>query len=98
LHVARKTACDFLLLRQKASHGNLSEDAQRLKALGAGRLTFDGGSHRHGEQTSSPYLQRVFTRFDEMDMLQFEALATQLYGPMLLTSNLSSTADVEEDA
>jgi exodeoxyribonuclease V gamma subunit len=66
--------------------------------LGAGRLTFDGGSHRHGEQTSSPYLQRVFTRFDEMDMLQFEALATQLYGPMLLTSNLSSTADVEEDA
>ena len=98
LHVARKTACDFLLQRQKVSHGSLSEDAQRLKALDAGRLTFDGGSHRHGEQTSSPYLQRVFTRFDEMDMQQFEALATQLYGPMLLTSNLSSTADVEEDA
>jgi len=97
LHIARKTAFEFLLQRQKQADGSLSEVAQRLKALGVARLTFEGARYRHGEQTSSPYLQRVFSHFDDMDLLQFEALATQLYGPMLHNSNLSSTADVEDD-
>jgi hypothetical protein len=33
-----------------------------------------------------------------MDMQQFDALAMQIYGPMLNTSNLSVSAEVEDEA
>ena len=97
LHVARKSACDLWLQQQKTATGKLSEEAQRLKALGAARLIFDGGHRRRGEHSTSPYLQRAFSRFDDMDLHLFEALADQLYGPMLQTSDLQTKQDAEDD-
>jgi hypothetical protein len=66
--------------------------------LSAARTTLEGNRFRHGELTDSPYLQRVFSRFEDMDMQQFDALAMQIYGPMLNTSNLSASAEVEDEA
>jgi hypothetical protein len=43
-------------------------------------------------------LQRVFSRFEDMDMQQFDALAMQIYGSMLNTSDLSAPAEVEDEA
>jgi exodeoxyribonuclease V gamma subunit len=98
LPVARKTACTYVLQRQKETHSDLPEEAQRRKALSAARTTLEGNRFRHGELTDSPYLQRVFSRFEDMDMQQFDALAMQIYGPMLNTSNLSVSAEVEDEA
>jgi len=98
LPVARKTACTYVLQRQKETHSDLPEEAQRRKALSAARTTLEGNRFRHGELTDSPYLQRVFSRFEDMDMQQFDALAMQIYGPMLNTSNLSASAEVEDEA
>jgi hypothetical protein len=51
--------------------------------LGEARKAFQGMRNSPGECQISPYVQRAFTGFDDMDMPTFIALAERVYAPML---------------
>ena len=73
-----KTACAFVLAnsRQKKSDKPSSAIAEAKKV-------FHGSRFYTGECQTSTYVQRVFSRFEDMDLDLFGSLAERVYGPML---------------
>jgi exodeoxyribonuclease V gamma subunit len=91
LPVAAKTACAFVM----GVYGG-SKDA-----MGKAQAAFEGGFGKSGEYTGSPALQRVFTRFEEMEA-GLNHWATRLYEPMLKAAKVihlnADSADNAEEA
>ena len=70
----------------------------KQRALGEARKAFQGMRHSPGECQSSPYVQRAFTGFDDMDMPTFIALAERVYAPMLRVCTDALTQQEEAGA
>jgi len=77
-----KTACAYLTQREHAAQSKTPQ-FQEQRGLSAARTVFAGRRGVPGECQSSPYLQRMFPDFDDMEIDRFTVLAEQLYGPMM---------------
>ena len=81
LPLALKTACAYLSARAQAAQSKAPQ-FQHERGLQAARSVFSGQRDVKGECQTSPYVQRVFPAFEDMDADRFVQLAQQLYGPM----------------
>jgi len=82
---------------QRAAAGAQARFAQQ-RALGEARKAFQGMRNSPGEYQTSPYVQRAFTGFDDMDMATFTALAERVYAPMLRVCAKDLTQQEEAEA
>jgi exonuclease V gamma subunit len=92
-----KTACAYVMELQRAAAGAQARFAQQ-RALGEARKAFQGMRNSPGEYQTSPYVQRAFTGFDDMDMATFTALAERVYAPMLRVCAKDLTQQEEAEA
>jgi exodeoxyribonuclease V gamma subunit len=81
LPLAIKSAGEFLIALDKSSKTSAPE-LQIQQALVQARQAFQGNRFVPGECQSSPYVHRVYPRFDHMDPAIFSALAVRVYGPL----------------
>ena len=77
-----KTACAYVTEHERAAVSAQARFADQ-RALAEARKAFNGVRNSPGECQTSPYVQRAFNGFDDMDIKAFTALARQLYGPVL---------------
>ena len=92
-----KTACAYVMEQQRAAAGAQARFAQQ-RALGEARKAFQGMRNSPGECQTSPYVQRAFTGFDDMDMPTFTALAERVYAPMLRVCTDALTQQEQAEA
>ena len=92
-----KTACAFVMEQQRAAAGAQARFA-RQRALGEARKAFQGMRHSPGECQTSPYVQRAFSGFDDMDLALFTALAERVYAPMLRVCTDALTQQEQAEA
>ena len=92
-----KTACAYLTACAQAAQSN-SPQFQEQRGHAAARLAFSGRRDAPGECQTSPYVQRAFANFDDMQWDRFTALAHQLYGPMLKACAAEAITDEQETA
>jgi exonuclease V gamma subunit len=81
LPVALKTACAYLTARAHAAQSKTPQ-FQHERGWQAARMAFTGQREVRGECQTSPYVQRAFPAFDDLDADRFCELAQLLYGPM----------------
>ena len=77
-----KTACAFVST-SSPSNDEAESGKQLASAYAEAKKTFHGNRFYTGECQTSAYVQRVFNRFEDMDLELFAALAERVYGPML---------------
>ena len=81
LPLAVKTAGEFLIALDK--YANAATPGQQThQALAQARKAFQGNRYMQGECQSSPYVQRVYPCFDDMDLNAFADLAVRMYAPL----------------
>ncbi len=73
-----KTACAFVLENNRPKKSN-----KPSTAIAETKKVFHGSRFYPGECQTSAYVQRVFPRFEDMDLDLFASLAERVYGPML---------------
>jgi len=94
LPVARKTACAFVM----AMPANQDDEQNAIEvALQAAQQEFDGNRNLTGEYESSTTLQRVFHGFADLQN-ELPDMAQRVYGAMVKSARLLSTAKTNEEA
>ena len=58
----------------------------------AARQAYEGGYHSTGERAESPALARLFPAFEDLDLARLDALATDLYAPLLASVTVPESA------
>jgi exodeoxyribonuclease V gamma subunit len=100
LPVARKTACAFVMAmpanQDEEQKENQAQSAIDI-ALQAAQQVFDGNRNLTGEYESSTTLQRVFHGFADLQN-ELPDMAQRVYGAMVKSARLLSTAKANEEA
>ena len=73
-----KTACEFVLANNRPKKSD-----KPTSAIAEAKKIFHGNRFYPGECQTSAYVQRVFPRFEDMDLDLFASLAERVYGPLL---------------
>jgi exodeoxyribonuclease V gamma subunit len=88
-----KTACEFVLANNRPKKSD-----KPSSAIAEAKKVFHGSRFYTGECQTSAYVQRVFTRFEDMDLELFTSLAERVYGPMLYCCQTDAQQQEQETA
>ena len=65
---------------------------------GQAQACFEGQGDRDGEWARNPCLQRLYQRYQDLDLDRFTQLAHRLYQPMHLASQAMAAESLDEPA
>ena len=102
LPLPSKTALRYLhawtqALAKDPDHPMATQRADRV-AHEQAQATFEGQGDRDGEWARNPCLQRLYQRYQDLDLDRFTQLAHRLYQPMHLASQAMAAESLDEPA